>query len=172
MFCQKYRFHKILHATGKSRKQFSRPLGHRPDYWERRKNESLQTDKDTEPNIRSLVRRERPVRHWDCISQILANTCQIQRTGGAPLSADVTWTLTSKATEEEHKECRKQQSSYLTMISSLKVTEITRCSQTLERSLLPLGERQWNAFQMLRWLDTSHLTTAHTVKPRHCGSFL
>ena len=31
VFCQKYCFTKILHATGKSRKQLSWPLSHRPE---------------------------------------------------------------------------------------------------------------------------------------------
>lgn len=136
------------------------------DYWERRKNESLQTDKDTEPNIRSLVRCERPVLHWECISQDSGKHLPdpADREGPSLSRCDV------NSDQQGHRRGtqRMQKTTVIILnhrVSSLKVTEIIRCSQTLERSLLPLGERQWNAFQMLRWLDTSHLTTVYTVKP-------
>ena len=167
MFCQKYCFTKILHATGKSRKQFRWPLGHRPGLL--RKKEEWEP-----PNWQGhRAKHQEPGQTWEASPALGVYQPDFRQTHfpdpaereGPSLSrCDVNsnWQGHRKGTQ------RMQKTTVIILnnrVSNLKVTEIIRCFQTLERSLLPLGERQWNSFLMFRWLDTSHLTTVYTVKP-------
>lgn len=167
MFCQKYCFTKILHATSKSRKQLNWPLSHRPGLL--RKKEEREP-----PNCQGhRAKHQEPDETREASPALGVYQPGFWQTH-FPDSAEREGPSLSRCEVNSDRQghrrgTQRMQKTTVTIlnnrVSSLKVTEIIKCSQTPDRSLLPLGERQWNSFQTLRWFDTSHLTTVYTVKP-------
>lgn len=160
MFCQKYCFTKILHITGKSRKWFSRPLSHRPQMLEKKeewKPPNWQGHK-SQTSGAWWAPRGRSCRG------LLANTFQMQ---GGPAFQQISHEPDLQGQRwETHRTQKTTVSIFNKRVSNLKVTKIVKCSETLDRFLPPLGERQWlwHSFKMLRWSTTPHLTTVYIMK--------